>query len=276
MADYIWTDPEEEEVIQRAKLIKDLGAGDETSEVKLLIMKDFPGIGGVIRKFQSIPSVYRVESGASGDIGHRRYLIHAILKKLDDYYARTGKYSFAHVARPLGSTADACIYEFVHGSEGFPWEVQIEGGARVPVKLDDWNIFTSLYWQAGIDVTRDITDPDWGSVSKNIIHPFSDPNYSSGYPTLNEFWGRIDFGKSSLHIDYDKLLGYLHDNEASLKDVLDRGDRRFEMLWRAACYLQDSCNSEERDIGRLVELTFNFRNSTLRHLTGVEADYSRK
>ena len=277
MTDFIWTDPKEGQVIQRAKSIKDLGAGGETREVKLLLMRDFPGIGGAIPIDQSLLSVYRVELSSTGEEGHRRYLIHSILKKLDDYFLMLGEYEYPHIARPLGSTADACMYEYLHGSEGFSWYVPMMGIEKVDdilVELADWNTFTQLYRAAGINIGKDITDSESAYVSKNIIHMFSKIDESGTVPRLNELWGRIDFGPDGVGIDYDKFKAYLSDNEGSLRRVLDVRGERFDMLRLASCYLEDPKRISERDknmpqgdIERLIELAHDFRTSTLRHLT---------
>ena len=277
MTDLIWTDTAELDIIKEAESLPALRVGGETKEVKLLLMNEFPGIGGPIETFQSIPAVYRVESSSTGETGHRRYLMHGILKKLDDYFFKTGHYKYAHIARPLGSTSEGYIYEYVFGSEGFSWYVSMMGEYkvdRVPVDLADWNLFTELYRNAGINMVKDITDPDAAYLSKNIIHAFSRIDESGSNPRLNSIWRRIDFGSTSIDIDYAKFRNYLSDNEASIRDTLDTKSRRYDMLWLASCYLEDRNCVTDRDIGRLVELTYNFRNSTLTHLNkrGGEAD----
>lgn len=265
----IWSDENEKKIIDKAKRIKDLGFSGE-AQVEIYMMKDFPGIGGVIGIEQSIAVALRTERNKTPGLGHDRFLIHSIMKKLDDFFFRTGKYEHAHVTRPLGSVDNAYIYEWVYGGEGFAWEIQ--GGKdkdyrTIPVRLEEWDKCAVLFSEAGIDMHRDITDVDDGRISKNIIHQlYFGIDFSDSEPSLNQNWKRIDFGSASLPIKYDELMKYLHDNEDKLRKVLDTENKRFDLMKIACQYLADKDSLSQRDLGSLVELVHNYRCSTLRHL----------
>ncbi|MBU0980116.1 MAG: hypothetical protein KJ709_04890, partial [Nanoarchaeota archaeon] len=200
------------------------------------------------------------------------YLRHLIVKKLEDYFYRKHKYDFAHIPRPLGSISicsgepcEAYLYEWAHGTEGFHWEEQQSDGSTKQISLKDWDEFSACFASAGIDMSIDITDPDDGRISKNIIHQF--PNdYHPESGNRSSVWKRIDFGYSSLRMDYDKLRAFLNANERDMKLYL-RGER-YKMLMLAVEHLTKGTDQmDDVDIGRLETLVGDYRGRTLRHFT---------
>jgi hypothetical protein len=105
---------------------------------------EFAGIGRTIITYEGVAAALREEYTKTPKSGYKMFLRHTIIKKLEDYFYRTGAYNFAHIQRPLSSISkingnqyEACIYEWAFGSEGFPWEnVDKEGNRRI-IKLKD-------------------------------------------------------------------------------------------------------------------------------------------
>lgn len=234
----------------------------------------FPGIGGDLLTTQPAPVALRDEFLPGAGSAHRLFLIHLIVKKLDDYFCRTQKYLTPHIARPFGSIShieskcEAYIYEWVFGEEGFLWESRSGSGQREIIQLEEWNSFVAAFAQAGISVNYDIVPTDVGSAitSKNIIHQRL--KYKDGV-YLNRFWTRIDFGPSpqSFPVNHGKLLGYLTAEADSLRRYLseDRNESalRYKMLLLAHKYLTEG-KLAEREMGRLEEMVLHARLSQLK------------
>ena len=245
------------------------GSGSEAN-VKVELRTEFAGIGGTIITHEGVATALREEYTTTPKSGHRMFLRHAIIKKLEDYFYRTGAYMFAHIPRPLGSISkvgenpyEAYIYEWAFGSECFPWERVDRDGNRSPIKLRDWDDFVMNFDYAGINMEMDCTDPMDGRISQNIIHQYPIP--IAGGLELSLLWKRIDFGPMSLNIDFDKLLKFLHDKRKDLISVLK--SERYEMLMLAVEYLTKGMKMRELDIGRLDALIGEYRRSSLRHHT---------
>jgi hypothetical protein len=243
------------------------GFGDE-AHITVQLRKEYPGIGGTILTYQSIAVALRTEYVRSPQLGHKMFYKHAIIKKLEDFFFKTGVYGYAHVTRPLGSVEDSYIYEWAFGVDSFPWEYIESGGERTCVQLDEWDRFVTAFNAAGIDMLLDCADPEDGRISKNIVHQLAIPHIHQ--PELNRIWKRVDFGDRSIKFDYPKLFRYLADNEAALRSILKTG--RFEFLELACKYLAPEGTIGERELGMLEQLTLDYRMSTLSHLNtrGVE------
>ncbi len=244
------------------------GFGSE-AEIDVELRRSFPGIGGNIRTYQALPVAFRREFNRSANVGHRLFLKHTIIKKLEDYFFKKGFYLYAHITRPLGSTGEGYIYEWAFGSDVFPWYVVDESGDSVSVELEDWRSFVEAFNEAGIDFQKDCTDPDNARVSQNIIHQFPF-GVDSNKPVLNRLWKRIDFGDKSVVMDYDRLLLYLERNEADMRENLKVG--RYEMIKLSCNYLMYGERMDPRGLGELDVLVRDYRISTLSHLNtrGVE------
>ncbi|MGQ9478261.1 MAG: hypothetical protein ACUVRH_07260 [Candidatus Bipolaricaulia bacterium] len=258
--------------------VKYIGRGGEGSEARIEIelRTEFPGIGGTIYTYQAIPTALRQEHHPSPKSGHRAFLRHAILKKLEDYFFMKGVYGYAHITRPLGSFSSAYLYEWAFGLDGFPWFYQ-DSQDEVPVRLDDWGSFIEAFAEIGIDMQLDCTDPDDGRLSKNIVHELARPigqDYLS--PHLNCLWKRVDFGERSIRIDFERLQRFLHDREGELRTALRHG--RYELIQLASKYLVEGDQMDPRELGRLEVLALDYRLSTLRHLNarGVGPENSRE
>jgi hypothetical protein len=254
------------------------GFGSEAN-VKLELRTEFAGIGGTIITYEGVATALREEYTKTPKSGHKMFLRHAIIKKLEDYFYRTGSYLFAHIPRPLGSISmdsehpyEAYIYEWAFGSEGFSWEQVDSEGNRSPIRLNDWDNFVKHFHLAGIDMEMDCTDPMDGRVSQNIIHQYPKP-INNGYER-SMLWKRIDFGPRSLNINFEKLIRFLNDNRKDLIDVLR--NERYEMLLLAVEYLTKGVKMKELDIGRLDALIGEYRRSSLHHYISKELGVTKQ
>jgi hypothetical protein len=244
------------------------GYGGE-AEISVELRTEFPGIGGTIITQEGIAAAYRENYNPMPKQGHRMFVRHTIIKKLEDYFYRLGQYSYAHITRPLGSISitgpnphEAYIYEWAFGTDRFSWEyIEPESGRSIPVELRDWDQFNNAFLNVGIDLQRDCTDAEDGRISQNVVHQFPDCVNNN---VLSCLWKRIDFGESSIHINYDKLHSFLRDKEDSIRETLS--SERYEMLILAYEYLINRPKMNEISIGRLDALLGDYRFSTLRHL----------
>ena len=242
------------------------GSGSE-AHVRVELRTEFPGIGGTIITREGVVAARREEYNLVPKSGHRMFLRHAIIKKLDDYFYRKGVYVFAHAPRPLGSISrtgerpyEAYLYEWAYGSEGFPWEWVGRGGVRRPIRLRDWDHFVESFSSAGIDLGKDCTASDDATISQNVIHqhPRPDPERLE----LSSLWKRIDFGFRSIQIDFDRLERFLHDRQEDLVNVLR--SERYEMLLLSFEYLTRGPEGmRELDVGRLEVLVGEYRRASL-------------
>ena len=255
-------------------LIEFIYEGGIGSEARVLVelRTKFPGIGGTIITQEGAVTALREEFNTSPKSGHKMFLRHMIIKKLEDYFYRKHVYKLAHIPRPLGSISregekpyEAYLYEWVFGNEIFSWRVTDRNGNPKSVTLRDWNEFVDNFYGAGIDMGIDITDPDDGRISKNIIHQLSIGVNIDTFE-MNSLWKRIDFGFRSVSIDYEKLSKFLHDNEDDLIGVLRI--ERYQMIELALEYLTKGMEKmKDVDIGRLDVLVGDYRRKTLEHYT---------
>lgn len=243
------------------------GYGGE-AVVNVELRTKFPGLGGTIITHEGVATAFRREIMPTQQSGHRMFIRHTIIKKLEDYFYRKGKYRFAHIPRPLGSISnrdksiEAYLYEWAFGTDGFPWEVADYDGNWSNVILHDWDHFYANFEGVGI-VMKDITDVDNGRISKNIVHQY--PKVSADGLEMNCLWKRIDFGYASIFVHYDKLSKFLYEKKDDLIDTL-RSDR-YEMLRLATQYIDEPRQMREVDIGRLEAYLGDYRRSSLSHYT---------
>lgn len=268
----------EERVDERlVRRIREAGFGSEAI-VYLENRNFFPGIGWDIYTTQALGCANREDHNYSKNIGHYNFLRHSIIKKLEDFFVQQDKYRTAHIPRPLGSTDRGYIYEFVLGSEGFPWGLIGRDGEKIPTELEEWNIFSGAFATAGVDLHEN-ADPDDQDVSKNIIfshrHELDKLDYEN--PSLSSLWAKIDFGSRSTTISPEKLEKFLNENKEKL--IITLSSQRYEFLKLALDYLKEGPqNMDRRDIGKLEILAGDFRISTLSHLNrrGFSSDFSKK
>ncbi len=265
-----------------------------SAKVYIQLRNNFPGPGGMVTTEQDFVVAYRVPlsielsdlptvESMSKDLKLKTieskrafevFLRHVIIKKFDDYFFRKGLYKFAHIPRPLGSTDfGGYMYEWVHGNEGFYSEYYDENlNMNVPVEIDEWNIVSKCFYEAGISIFHDITDALDGRYTKNII--VQEP-YLESYPTrITKLWKRIDFGPESLPIDFNKLSSYISRNWDSLNTYLR--PKRVKMINLIVEYFKKGRKLEHWEKQkRLKKLLRDFRIATAEHM-GVQGISSMK
>ncbi len=252
--------------------IRDGGFGSEANIIVQLRTK-FPGIGGTIITQQGVVVALREEFNKVQKTGHKLFLKHAIVKKLEDYFQQRKKiYKFSHIPRPLGSISrtgkeryEAYIYQWAYGSDGFSWGYKDSETLRfVGIKMRDWDKFGSAFSNAGINLTSDCTDAEPDRTAQNVVHEFPvNPATADKNSEFNPLWKRIDFGPKSMKIKYDQLGKFLHDKKENLIQVLR--NERYNMMLLAFEYLTNSSKMDKYDMGRLDSLVGDYRLSSLRH-----------
>ncbi|HSB80849.1 MAG TPA: hypothetical protein VLM91_18865 [Candidatus Methylomirabilis sp.] len=246
--------------------IREAGAGGE-ARIIVELRTRFPGLGGTIVTQEGVAAALRIEYNQAPRIGHEMFIRHLIAKKLDDHFYRCGVYVFAHVPRPLGSVSlgeqvprETYLYEWAFGRDGFSW---LQPGTNDPIILHDWNQFVGYFVSAGMDLGYDTADPDDARVSQNVVHQFPETLPSGEMCSL---WKRIDFGFSSIRIDFARLSAFVRDQKAKLTGTLRY--ERYEMLRLAVTYLRHRKYGEpisDYDLGRLEQFICDFRRSSLSH-----------
>lgn len=248
--------------------VQNIRMGGLGSEARVTVQERniFPGVGGEIKSRQTVYCALREEIFAQPGMGRRLFFKHTLFKKLDDYFLRKGRFGFPHVARPLGSVdhgepKEAYLYEWVFGQEAFPWEQKGADSGYKTVVLKEWDVFEGEFAEAGINMMHDITDPDNGRISKNIIHQLC-YFMADGY-TLPSCWKRIDFGDSSILIDYEKLKWFLTNNSQDLMSVL--GLDRYRLVLLSYLFLIKKGALGPREWEELEMMARKYRLSSLRH-----------
>lgn len=218
-----------------------------SAEVHIQIRNIFPGLGGIIKTDQDFVAACRIPRGTDlkkinnpdsnitlESLENKQtlfalniFLRHALIKKLDDYFFRSGKYRFSHVPRPLGSDTDGIYYyEWVFGDEGFYPEFYDKYYEKwFPIKVDEWDIASGCFNESGVGIFDDIVEND-GYYIKNII--MLEPRVSDSEEKLTKLWKRIDFDIESLHIDFSKFRRFVEKNKANLEKYLTSS--RVEMI----------------------------------------------
>lgn len=270
------------------------GGTGGSARVFIQLRNTFPGLGGMVQTEQDFVVAYRVPLGYRAEDlpegegrklnpGHwttvakeafEVFLRHVIVKKLDDYFFRKGYYRFAHIPRPLGSTDfGGYMYEWVHGTEGFYTEYyEPELNINVPVEIDEWNVVSNHFYEAGISIHHDTTDALDGRYTKNII--IQEP-YMDTYPTkITKLWKRIDFGPESLPIDFIKLRSYIQRYREDMINYLK--PQRVRMLELIIEYfLKGKDNGSWKKMMELKKHILDFRISTAEHM-GIQGISSMK
>lgn len=233
-------------------IIENICEGGAGQEARVLVQARnlFPGLGGAILSEQLVASALRINYSGLPGSGTRLFLKHLLIKKLDDFFCRTGAYFFPHVTRPLGNEDSSYLYEWVYGTDAFSWKMCNEN-----VDIKEWSEFVSAFDMAGIPMNIDVVAPE-GEISQNIIHQLYRREAK-----LNGFWKRIDFGECSLHLDYEKLGKFIFEKAYELEAVLGTG--RYKLLKYAYKYLSSKIG--RGDMRKLESLSKNYRISTLRH-----------
>ena len=243
------------------------GEGEEavvTVELRTVI----PGISNVIKATQGIVTAVRREKVSTPGMGHIMFLRNLLVKKFDDYFTWTGKYTFSHIPRAFGSISiegdqpcESCLYEWFPGEEGFRWKVEGNDDKLHHVLLHDWDVFVNCFQDTGIIIGEDCYDPLHKGQSKNIIHQF--PFYNHENQEMNVIWKRIDYGYGSIKIDYDKCAEYLRNNRHKLKEQLR--PERFDMMELMVQYLGDGSSLSEYDLKLLMNYIQDYRVKSIDH-----------
>lgn len=250
--------------------VKFIGCGGFGSEanVNIELRTEFPGIGGTIITQQAVAVALREEFKKEPKLGHKMFLRHTIIKKLEDYFQRKGVYQFSHIPRPLGSISiteenshEAYIYEWAFGSDCFQWEYSDPKEGFIFLKMIDWLEFGDAFDEAGVNLRKDCADAEDGRCSQNVIHQLY--QITEGTFEINPLWKRIDFGYKSIRIDYEKLSKFLYDKRENLKQTLR--NERYDMVMLSLEYLINFSNMDRLDVGRLDALVGNYRLATLSH-----------
>ena len=259
-----------------------------SAEVHIQIRNIFPGLGGVIKTEQDFVAACRIPRGTDlakvnnpdSDITFEKleskatlsalnvYFRHVLIKKLDDYFFRMGKYKFSHIPRPLGSDIDGIYYyEWVFGDEGFYPEYYDEYYKKwFPVKVDEWSIASGCFNEAGVGIFDDTVEND-GHYIKNVV--MLEPKVSDSEEYLTKLWKRIDFGFESIHIDFSKLEKFVIANKSDLEKSLS--PERVEMLLLILEFLMNSHTPKTFDkMERMSKLVFDYRKSTTRHMSRLD------
>jgi hypothetical protein len=168
---------------------------------------------------------------------------HLVSYLIDKYYFSKEKYSTSHIPEPIGFSKKCYLYKYAEGSEGFSWEYTSKDGSSAPVKLEEWADFVGLFNGIGIRMNQDITDPDSGRVSKNIILEYEYEDFLKG--ELPKTWKRIDFGSRSITMgpEHKEMLQiFLKEKEDDLKKHLGW---KFELLRLGVKEMIEGINKEE-------------------------------
>lgn len=258
-----------------------------SAEVHIQIRNIFPGLGGIIKTDQDFVAACRIPRGTDlkkinnpdsnitlESLENKQtlfalniFLRHALIKKLDDYFFRSGKYRFSHVPRPLGSDTDGIYYyEWVFGDEGFyPEFYDKDYGKWFPIKVDEWDIASGCFNQAGVGIFDDIVEND-GYYIKNIV--MLEPRVSDSEEKFTKLWKRIDFGSESLHIDFSKFRKFVEENKADLEKYLTSS--RVEMMELSLQFLEKAYTPKDYPhMEKLSKLIYEYRKSTTSHMSKI-------
>ncbi len=254
------------------------GSGGEAN-VYLQLRNWFPGPGGAFQTEEDFVVACRVPGTQSGkdllgnlcaaapldltNVNVRRalgnFLVHTMLKILDTYFFRCGKYRYAHIPRVLGITLDGCmLYEWVPGDDAVPmdWPEGPEGDFRkVPVLIEEESLASNAFSAAGIQIMHDTVCVDDHSRQNLVVE---EPDYSPGIG-ISRLWKRIDLSvPNSLEVDYFKLRDYLAENREAMEEHLSEDRVR---LFELANEYQLRCASPRsfEDYEELMLLLLDFR-----------------
>ncbi len=239
---------------------EEIGFGQEAKAFRGLLI-EVEGLGGVVESEEGIDIVKRIDwnKPVYKFQGHDIFCKNLVLRILDEYFIKQGKYLENHIPVPLGSfnNSNGCGYYYRHveGSEGFPLVVIDEDYRKVEVQIDEWNSFTGLFHLFGFELGRDIAEFDDAGVGKNIImRPWGGEIYKT--KELHSNWKRIDFGSSSCDFDYKKFLEKIKKESTEL--LANLGDYH-KLLYLAAKYCEFGEELNKKEEGELEELVLQFR-----------------
>jgi glyceraldehyde-3-phosphate dehydrogenase type I len=194
------------------------------------------------------------------------FYMHLICYLLDVYFRKNLTYNNSHVTAPLGWNERTGEYFYVEaeGTEG-PWEIA-DTDARsghAHVTVEEWEETIGVFREAGIDISCDVTDPDDGRYSQNIIFKPGTESIAN-HPYVAE-WKRIDFDVRSLMVNLDKLEGFIIANKTNLTKAL--GIPRLLLLEKAITYYTETDDNNKKIIHEdFVKAFLDFRLEVIKEL----------
>lgn len=226
---------------------------------ELLLTSDIPSIDGVIITHGDVP-LGRVFY-KDGTDGFKMFLIHFIIKKLEDFFISLNYYSFPHILRPLGSYENYLLFEFPFGKQ------ILKKDFLEKRKVDDLDIVYKLFFDAGFDLTKKVSFFEDKITKDRIAFEYfvSQPE-NTIYDKISRMWQRAIFSQLDIEIDFNKLKNFLLDNKEKLIKNLTKG--RFETMLLSLKYLTYGLNKKE--FNKLKKGIQKFRISSLRHYTPKE------
>ena len=232
---------------------------NEKFSFELILSYEIPSIDGIIITHSDVPMAkisYKDETS-----GIRIFLIHFLLKKLEDYFITIGNYSFPHIPRPLGFKKDSIYYEFPFGKQILK-KFFIE-----EKKIDDLDIFYKLFKNIGVDFLKNIKFIENKIDREEFAFEFfvTQPEHTIR-EKISRMWIRGIFTEDDLSIDYDKMEKFILNNKEILDKNLTKG--RYETMVLAMKYLKDKLNKSE--FTKLKNGILKFRISSLRHYNPKE------
>ena len=238
------------------------------SVFELEIRSGFRSIDGIIYTLQEIPvgKVTPIDTN-DADVGFKLFLRHFIAKKLENAYISEGRYSYAHISRPLGSDGRSYYYDWAWGDKRCLKNLlEINRPSNKQEGLDQWYEFVHYFKEAGIDFMSKLAfispsnNPE-KLYAKNIIVRQQYSEREEFY--ISRLWKRVNFHGNSTVFDYDKLSRYLRANKRYLKRFLTKG--RYETMVLALNYLKGE-SMTPKELSKLKDGIHAYRVSALRHL----------
>jgi len=196
--------------------------------------------------------------------GHDLFCIHLAAKLLEELFLKEGKYKTEHIPIPLGSFNDkkaGYYYEYVKGSEGFPFELQGDADVdyrQIPVEIKEWIEFKGPFNDFGFSMESDIADAVNATNGKNIImSEYSTKELYEGYEknktyTLHPFWKRIDFGRSSFLFNYEIFEAEMLNNQTYL---LREMGQNYRLALLSAKYYNTNGEMPQKELKKLEGMT---------------------
>lgn len=259
---------EKKDKLPPEKSFSKLISKSSNSIFELEVRSGFRGIDGIIYTLQEIPvgKVTPIDTD-DNNIGFKLFLRHFIAKKLENAYISEGRYSYAHISRPLGSDVKSYYYDWAWGDKRCLKKLlELNRPSNKQDGLDQWYEFVHYFNEAGIDFVSRLTfipspyNPK-DQYAKNIIvrQPYSERE--NVY--ISRLWKRVSFSENSTVFNYEKLDEYLKSNKRYLKKYLTKG--RYETMILALKYLKGD-RMTRKEMQNLKDGVHAYRISALRHL----------
>jgi len=259
---------EKKDKLPPEKSFSKLISKSSNSIFELEVRSGFRSIDGIIYTLQEIPvgKVTPIDTD-DNNIGFKLFLRHFIAKKLENAYISEGRYSYAHISRPLGSDVKSYYYDWAWGDKRCLKKLlELNRQSNKQEGLDQWYEFVHYFNEAGIDfVSRLAFIPSpynpKDQYAKNII--VRQPYNERENVYISRLWKRVSFSENSTVFNYEKLDEYLKSNKRYLKKYLTKG--RYETMILALKYLKGD-RMTRKEMQKLKDGVHAYRISALRHL----------